>query len=75
KIYRCVTEKGVLPEKIVYSFINTLGYGKTNSSFAILEDLGLIYKKDGKYFKSATTQKTNLANSCLYNKMLKECEK
>lgn len=75
KIYRSVTEKGVLPEKIVYSFINTLGYGKTNSSFAILEDLGLIYKKDGKYFKSPTTQKTNLANSCLYNKMLKECEK
>ena len=73
EIYRYVTESGVLADKISYAFINTLGIGKTLSSLAILEDLGLIYKKDGKYFKDKTAQKTNLANSAIYNKLLKGC--
>jgi single-stranded-DNA-specific exonuclease len=73
EIYRYVTESGVLADKISYAFINTLGIGKTLSSLAVLEDLGLIYKKDGKYFKNKTTQKTNLANSAIYNKLLKGC--
>ena len=74
QIYRFVTPKGVLSEKISYSFINSLGLGKTLSALSVLEDLGLIYKKEGKYFKNISAKKTNLSNSQIYQKLLKECE-
>ena len=73
-IYRCISPKGVLKDKILYSFINTLGLGKTLSALLVLEDLELIYKKDGKYFKNISAEKTNLLNSKIYQNLLKECE-
>ena len=68
-VYRTITQTGILADKIIYSFINTLGYGKTMVSLIVLEDLGLIYKDNDKYFKNANAQKTNLANSTIYNKI------
>ena len=73
EIYRYITQDGILTEKISYSFINNLGIGKVYSALDILEDLELIYKKDGKYFRNINNQKTNLANSKIYNKLLKGC--
>ena len=73
-IYRYVTPNGVLKDKILYSFINTLGLGKTLSALSVLEDLELIYKNDGRYFKNISTEKTNLLNSQIYQNLLKECE-
>ncbi len=73
-IYRYVTPNGVLKDKILYSFINTLGLGKTLSALSVLEDLELIYKNDGRYFKNISAEKTNLLNSQIYQNLLKECE-
>lgn len=74
EIYRFVSEKGTLHDKIIYRFINSLGFGKTSVSLLVLEDLGLINKQNNKYFKLLSSQKTNLSNSKIYNKLLKECE-
>ena len=74
EIYRFVSEKGTLHDKIIYRFINSLGFGKTFVSLLVLEDLGLINKQNNKYFKLLSSQKTNLSNSKIYNKLLKECE-
>ncbi len=74
EIYRYIPENGVLSDKIIYKFINTVNYGKTLISLDILESLELIYKKDGKYYKTANAQKTNLNNSPIYQKLIKECE-
>lgn len=75
EVYRYITENGVLQDKVIYNFITSLNYGKTKISLDVLEELNLIHKKDGKYFKALNSQKTNLANSTIYQKLMKECEK
>ncbi len=74
EVYKFITQNGILTDKIKYHFMNTLGYGKTSISLEVLEELKLIYKKEGSYYKSQTSEKTNLQNSEIYNKLLKECE-
>ena len=74
EVYRYISQNGILAEKVNYHFINTLGFGKTSVSLEVLEDLGLIYLKGGLYYKNQTSEKTNLQNSNIYNKLLKECE-
>ncbi len=75
EIYRFITENGILHDKIVYRFINSLGFGKTSVSLLVLEDLGLVKKQNNKYIKLQNNEKTNLSNSVIYNKLLKECER
>lgn len=74
EVYKFIPQNGILAEKVKYHFINTLGFAKTSISLDVLEDLGLIYIKGGLYFKNQTLEKTNLQNSSIYNKLLKECE-
>ncbi len=75
EVYRYITENGVLQDKIIYNFITSLNFGKTKVSLDVLQDLELIYKKDNKYYKNINCKKTNLANSSIYQKLIKECEK
>ncbi len=74
EVYKFITQNGVLTDKINYHFINSLGFGKTTVSLDILEELDLISHKNGKYYKNTNAQKTNLQNSMILNKLLKECE-
>ncbi len=74
EIYRNINENGITTEKIIYKFIKSLKYGKTLISLDILEDLKLVYKKEGKYFKIKNVQKTNLNDSLIYQKILKAGE-
>lgn len=75
EVYRYITENGVLQDKVIYHFITSLNFGKTRVSLDVLQDLNLIYKKDNKYYKNINSQKTNLVNSSIYQKLIKECEK
>lgn len=74
EVYKFIAQNGVLTDKIKYHFINTLGFAKTSVSLEVLEDLGLIYKKDNFYYKIKSREKTNLQNSEIYNNLIKECE-
>lgn len=74
-VYRYINDSGVLLNKIIYKFIISLNYGKTKVSLDVLEELNLIYQKDGKYFKNVDAHKTNLINSTIYQKLTKECDK
>lgn len=75
EVYRYIGSNGELAEKIKYKFITTLNYGKTCIALDILENLGLITFKNGKYYKVPNAHKTDLSNSEIYQKLLKEGEK
>ncbi len=74
EVYKYVTPNGVLIDKIKYHFVKTLGFGKTSVSLDVLEELGLIFKRDGLFYKNISAEKTDLQNSEIYIKLLKECE-
>lgn len=74
EIYRYIGANGELAEKIIYKFMTTLNYGKTSIALDILNDLGLVTLKAGKYYKTPNAQKTDLFNSEIYKKLLKEGE-
>ena len=73
EVYRFITPNGVLYNKVINNFIKTLNYGKTAIALDVLENLELIKFKDNKFFKLPNAEKTNLSNSAIYNKLLKEC--
>jgi len=71
EVYKYICEKPVLNEKIVYSFINSLGYAKTVISIQTLLELGLIFKNEKGIFSAvAGAAKTALSNSPTYKKLL-----
>jgi len=74
EVYKFITQNGVSKDKIIYNFINKLGFGKTCVSLDVLTQLGLINKSQNIYTKNLSAPKTNLQNSKFYNKLLKECE-
>ena len=66
-VYKAICEKAMLPDRIKYLFMNTLGYGKTGIAVKTLEELGLISKNQkGLYFGVNNAAKTNLLNSATY---------
>lgn len=73
-VYRYISKTGIAHDKIIYHFINSLGYGKTSVSLLVLTDLGLINKSNDIYYSMDNVAKTNLSNSEIYNFLLKECE-
>lgn len=73
-VYKFITNKAVLAERVKYWFINSLGYAKTMVALNVLAELNLITLKDGKYFAVSTSTKTNLMNSEIYSYLIKECE-
>jgi single-stranded-DNA-specific exonuclease len=74
-VYRLISQKAILKERLKYIFINDLGYAKTMISLITLEELGLIKQNGNKYYADNNAVKTNLLNSKTYNFLTKECEK
>lgn len=74
EVYKAVTERGILADRLKYLFINSLGYAKTMVALSVLEQLRLIKKENDKYFKICINCKTNLNNSLIYQSLIKECE-
>ena len=74
EVFRKISEKPILEERVKYLFINSLGYAKTCVSIITLEELGLISKKDGILSAVKGAAKTNLSNSITYKNLLdKRC--
>ncbi len=73
-VYKKILQKPILLDRVKYSYINTLGYAKTMVSIKTLEELGLIFLKNGKYYSEPNSEKTNLLNSKTYSFLTKECE-
>ncbi len=73
-VYKFITPKGVLLEKVKYSFINTLGYAKTMICLDVLDELGLIKINNQVCYAVDTDTKTNLLNSNTYKILTKEGE-
>lgn len=66
-IYKAICEKAILPDRVKYVFMNTIGYGKTCMAVKTLEELGLIAKNQkGLYYGVNNAPKTNLLNSITF---------
>lgn len=67
KVYKFITAKPVLKERIVYVFLNELGFAKTNIALKVLEELGLATNGKNGFISGVRSQeKTNLLNSKIY---------
>ncbi|MBE6779592.1 MAG: single-stranded-DNA-specific exonuclease RecJ [Ruminococcaceae bacterium] len=73
-IYRAITPNGILAEKLINMFLQSLGYAKTKIALDTLLQLNLIKLEKGKYYLLQTTEKTNLLNSPIFGRLTKECE-
>lgn len=73
-IYRTITPNGVLVEKIINQFLLSIGYSKTKIALEVLCQLNLIRFENGKYYPVPNAAKTDLMNSKIYSKLMKECE-
>lgn len=67
KIYKYIIGKPVLKERVVYLFLNEIGYGKTNIAIKVLEELGLVVlNKSGLLTGVKSREKTDLLNSDIF---------
>ncbi len=67
EIYKYISEKNVLAERVKYNYINSLGYAKTVISLQTLLELGLITKNENGVFSAVKdAKKTALTNSPTY---------
>lgn len=66
EIYKKISEKVILEDRIKYLFMNKIGYGKTLMALKTLEELGLIEKQNGIYRAVLGAQKTSLTNSITF---------
>ena len=66
-IYKYISEKPVLAERVKYAFINEIGYAKTMIAIKTLEELELILRNDtGLLMARVNAVKTALTNSKTY---------
>ena len=66
-IYKAICEKAILPDRVKYLFMNSIGYGKTCMAIKTLEELGLIAKNQkGLYYGVNNAPKTSLLNSATF---------
>lgn len=71
EIYKFIAKKNVLPDRVKYVFMNSIGIGKTSVALKTLEELGLIsLESNGNYKAVQSGEKTNLNNSQTYKKLL-----
>ena len=66
EVFRKISEKPILIERIKYIFINKIGYAKTCVAITVLEELGLIANKNGVLSAVKGAPKTSLLNSPTY---------
>ncbi len=75
-IYKYISEKPVLPERVKYAFINKIGYAKTLAALKTLEELKLIeISEKGLYYAPKGVEKTALTNAPIYKKMIERSGK
>jgi len=63
QVYKFINEQAVLRDRVIYVFLNKLGYGKTYIAIKVLEELGLVVSDKNYLRTSKNTEKTNLINS------------
>lgn len=66
EIYKYIAETPRLQDRVKYVFLPTVGYGKTMTALAILEELGLIVSDHMTYKAVQNPQKKDLMNSDIY---------
>ena len=66
EIYKYIVETPRLQDRVKYAFLHTVGYGKTMTSLAVLEQLGLIRLEKQTYTAVQNPQKNDLMNSSIY---------
>ena len=69
EVFRKISEKPILIERIKYIFINKIGYAKTCVAITVLEELGLIANKNGVLSAVKGAPKTSLLNSPTYKSL------
>ncbi len=70
EIYKFISGKNVLADRIKYVFMNSIGIAKTSVAVKTLEELGLIIKNPEGLYKAVNTgEKTNLSNSATYREL------
>lgn len=75
EIYKLISQKPILEDRIKYLNLNKLGFGKTEIALMTLTELGLVKKNEsGVYSKTETNLKTDLKNSELYSTLLERSE-
>ena len=73
-IYKFICAKASSEERIIYKFINSVGYAKTMISLKTLLELDLINKNGGIYSPVLSSGKTDLTNSETYRSLLERSE-
>ena len=74
-VYRFIQAKPVLPDRVKYVFLNSIGFCKTEIAVTVLKELGIIKQtQNGLYEAVSNAAKTDLINSQTYKTILKECE-
>lgn len=71
EVYRIIRSAPISAERIKHLGIISPGYGKTQISLTVLQELGLI-KSDNGIYSGAAAAKTQLEQSATYRKMLGE---
>lgn len=66
EIYKYIAETPRLQDRVKYVFLPTVGYGKTMTALAVLEELGLIVSDHMTYKAVQNPQKKDLMNSDIY---------
>ena len=67
EIYKYICIKAINRDRVVYNFINTIGYAKTEIAIKTLLELGLIMEDASSVLHSVSgAEKTNLINSETY---------
>ena len=65
-VYKFICERKVLPLRVEYFFLNSLGYAKTMIALKTLKELELIKICDDGMYVGVKGLKTNLLNSQTY---------
>lgn len=74
EIYKFICAKSASEERIIYKFINSVGYAKTMIALKTLSELNLINKNNGTYSSVPSNGKTELKNSETYRSLLERSE-
>lgn len=75
EIYKFICAKPVSEERIIYKFVNSVGYAKTMIALKTLSELDLITENGGVYSSVPSNIKTDLKNSETYRSLLERSER
>ena len=73
-VYKTISQKPILFDRIKYLHLNSLGYAKIMISLKILKELDLVVFNNNQIEAKLSVEKTNLLNSKTFSLLTKECE-